>query len=813
MIALLAGCAFALAGCDSAEERAQRHYERALELIEQGEPQKAQIELRNVLRLQENNVEARYRFARLLHDMKDYNGAAGQYLRVVELDPRRVDARLALAEIFLLAGRREAAIEAEKHVDAALNVAPDDPQAQALKATVEYRLGQKEEGVARARKVLEAHPDNVAARLVLIAAALDAEKLDEAESLADEGLSRAPRDLSLNIVKLGLVEKRGDPAQLGERLRFMVETFPDNAGFRRAYARWLDEQGDVQGAEAQLRALADMSPGAVEPRLQVVRYLNAARGPEAARAELERLIASPERKVEYELALASLDLSQGKPEEAERRLREVAEREGASADGDKARVELARLMLRQGRDDEAQKLVEEVLANDPRNEAALTLRASRLIDEDKPEEAIRDLRAALDAAPRNPIILLKLAQAHERNGSRELAMERLGQAVQASNFDPAIALRYAQALIAQDKRDVAEKVLVDALSRHPQDRGLMVELARLRLERRDFGAALQLAERLEQIAPGDDAAARIRAAALIGQRRVDEAMSLLAAAARADDPSIETMASLVRGHLAAGEPEKAEAYLREHLQKNPNDARAMILLGSVQLARGDAAAAEAAFREAVRADPKLADGYANLARMRLAAGDEEGAEQVLREGIEAGVENDLPLRLALALRLDSTGRTDEAIAQYEALYARHPDAAIVANNYASLLAEHRADDPQALARAYAIAKRFQNARQPHLQDTYGWIMHLRGDDAAAEAPLRAAAAALPNNALVRYHAGVVLARLGRADEARAHLEAALELSKKSPFGREDEARALLAQLDAPAPEGQKPAQPDQETRE
>jgi cellulose synthase operon protein C len=49
--------------------------------------------------------------------------------------------------------------------------------------------------------------------------------------------------------------------------------------------------------------------------------------------------------------------------------------------------------------------VEEVLAEDATNVEALKLRAGWLIEQDRPDDAIMNLRTALDQAPRDPQIM------------------------------------------------------------------------------------------------------------------------------------------------------------------------------------------------------------------------------------------------------------------------------------------------------------------------------------------------------------------------------------------------------------------------
>ncbi|HKK30705.1 MAG TPA: hypothetical protein VKA18_09980, partial [Alphaproteobacteria bacterium] len=91
-----------LAGCDSVEERAQRHYEKALELIERGQAGKAIIELRNAIDLNDQFAPARFEIAKLHEMERNISGAIGNYLKAIEINPHHVEARIRAANIFIM---------------------------------------------------------------------------------------------------------------------------------------------------------------------------------------------------------------------------------------------------------------------------------------------------------------------------------------------------------------------------------------------------------------------------------------------------------------------------------------------------------------------------------------------------------------------------------------------------------------------------------------------------------------------------------------------------------------------------------------
>jgi tetratricopeptide (TPR) repeat protein len=144
--------------------------------------------------------------------------------------------------------------------------------------------------------------------------------------------------------------------------------------------------------------------------------------------------------------------------------------------------------------------------------------------------------------------------------------------------------------------------------------------------------------------------------------------------------------------------------------------------------------------------------------------------------------------------LEAAGDFEGAIAIYEDLYARDTSNAVLANNLASLITTHRTD-PESLERAFAIARRLRDSEVPHFQDTYGWILHRRGDSEQALPYLEAAATGLPDNPLVLFHLGEVRFTLGRMAEARDAFTRAVELAgEDDPLPQVASARARLAEI-------------------
>lgn len=792
-----------LGACDSAEDRANRHYQSAITLLDEGDEERAMVELRNVFRYDGEHIRARQTYAELLEARGEYREALGQFLRLAEQDPQNAIAHRQAAALALRARDLETA---GIHANKAFQLAPGDPMARALKATMDYRNGDGEEqaaAIAMARGVLEDDPANVPAHMIVIAEAFADDDAREALARIDTALAEVPGDEGLHLTRLTALEMLGETEETGAELREMFRLFPDNEGVHDALIQWYLRNGDPDGAETVLREAAAMDPGNPAPKLTVARFLYELEGPEAARAELENLAADAADPTPFQRALAEIDFSEGRQDAAIATLRGLLEGAEPSDATRALQTTLAGMLAETGGTEEAAALAETVLEGDAYDVDALKLRARLAIEDDRPGEAVRDMRTALGQAPRDPEIMTIMARAHEREGARELMGERLALAVEVSNRGAEESLRYAAYLMQEGRPGPAEGVVVDALRLRPEHRELLNMLGRIHIARKDWARAGQVASILRGL--GDPAAIAmanaIEAESLRGEGRAQEAVDLLAGIAE-EGGDARALADVVRAQVEAGDLDGAKARLEEALAREPGNIAAKTLLAGVHATAGETEDAEALYRDLIGAVPEAGQIYQAYFALLSSEGRTEEALAVLDAGIAAS--GDPELMFTKAGMLEARGDVPGAISLYETLYAGDSGALVVANNLASLLTSPGANpggDPETaeenLKRAWVVARRLRGADEPHFQDTYGWILHRRGDPSQALPYLARAAEALPDNALVRFHLAEAQFALGQRQAARESFVQALSLAgEDSPFAARDAARARIAEIDA-----------------
>ncbi len=803
---LVLAATLAVAGCESSDEKAERYYQSALTLMQAGDVDRALIELRNVFKYNGFHKEARQLYADVQLDRGEVGEAYSQLLRLVEQYPDTPEARITLAELAL---DRADWDEVERHGGAAIQLDPDNPRVQALAVALDYRkalLARDDSGRAstaeRAEALLASEPDSKVARRLIIDARLRDNQHEAALEAIDEALALDADDLELHMLRFRLLATTGDIDAASAELEATYAAFPDNPEIGETLIQWYYTQGDVDGAESLLRRLAGEDTGPTAGHATLVRFLDRARGPAAATAELDRLIAANEGQPQqalYRALRAGFDFTAGQRDAAIASMQGLVEGAEDSDITRRIKLLLAQMLLETGNIVGAREQIETVLAAEPGQVEALKMRARLLIDEDKPDAAIIDLRTALDGAPRDPQVMGLMADAHLRAGSRDLAGERLALAVETSNSAPEYALPYARFLLQDGRVQTAEAVLVAARNASPGNLDVLRELGQVWLQQEKWPALQELLATLRGAgsAPANTVASNLEAAMLMRQDRTDEGLAILEQQAAGDgSASDQALSVLVMAQVGNGQLDAARAAVDAARAERPDSIAVRLLSAMVDAMAGRLDASEAELRALIADEPQIEAPVQRLVSLLLAQGRHEEALAALDAGIAAQPAS-AALRLTRAGLYQSDGRIDEALALYDALYAENSGNLIVANNLASLLADYH-DDPAALERAYTIARRLQGMDVPAFQDTYGWIEYRRGNYDLALPALEAAAAGLPDEPSVLIHLGLTHAALGQGDKARPHLERGLELAAGRDVPQADDAQAALAALDAPA---------------
>lgn len=791
LLALLA--ALALSGCKSPEEKAEAFFQSGLALMAQGDHERAALELRNALTWDEGRRDARRALAELHLAAGQEAKAFAAFSEFVERYPDATDVRHRIAEMAVRIGDWNTL---ERQAEAVMPVtggAPEGLDAASLLVTLDYRRASstrddeaRAAAAAQARDLLDLRPrDGLALRVVLDDVMRGRDPM-AALPILDAALGHDPDDLKLQVMRVSLLARRGDDAAAGLRLQRMADLFPDDPAVRELMTAWYVRQGDVAGAEGYLRARAG-DPGGDPSRFsELIAFLEAMQGADAARAELGRLAVAAEASQNaplFRAMRAAVDFRAGA------RAAAIAEAQAILAEmpeGDRAnrvRVLLAGMLDAEGRRAEATEAIDAVLASDRAQADALLLKGRWETEADRPGEAIVILRTALGERPRHADTLSALADAHFRAGNLGLAADRLADAADASGYAPRHALRYAEHLRRTGRDDVARQVLSSARARAPLDVAVGRALADLHVARGDWAGATDALNGIARIgtAAAQAVAADLKITILAGTGRVGEGVAFLGALERAGGVAPEV--GIVHAMIRAGRAAEARRLLDEARAGRPDHRDLGLLSASLHLQADDRAAAERDLARLHAAAPDDEAVLRLLIPLLIAQGRAPEAATALAAGLEAAPRS-RALRAMEASRLADAGDVEGALALTEALYAEDGSDPVLANNLAALLTL-RGADPADVARAEAVARRLRGSSEPAFRHTWGWIAFRKGDLDEAVPALEAAALGLPGHAIVRFHLGLAYRAVGRVADGDAQIEMARALA-------DERARALMA---------------------
>ncbi len=791
-----------LAGCEDPKERAERHYQAALVLLDAGDTARALVEFRNALKYDGTHKEARLTYATLRWEDGAIEEAYSQFLRLAEQYPELPEAHLALGQISVEYGLWE---QAADHVDDMAEYAADAPETALASAAVRFHTslqarnaaeapGIRAEAARVATETLAADPSNIVAWRILIDRALLDEDTGRALREVEGALAANPEHYEFHLIRLRLLEEAEAFDQVRVALAVLTTTFPDNEEARDLRLTWARRHGDLAEAEQYLRSLGAAAEATIDDKLAVIQFLNETQGAESALEELEQLRAQYPDDITLKAVEANFSFDAGQKAEAISGMRTLLSELEPTTETSELRLLLSRMLIETGDVAGARAEVARVLEDDPTEVEALKMLAAWQIRDGNVRDAILNLRAAQAGEPRDPAIMLLLAEAHLLAGDRNLAGDRFALAVEFADRAPAVSLRYAAFLTEEDRIEAALAVLSDARRRNPGHVGVMTAQADLLLRGNRFdevGAIVSVLSAMDA-EEAQEAASAIQTTVMLARGRVEEALALQDSALdQGTDEELRAAVNRLQILFRTGRYDEVEAALNLQLAAHPDNTTLLLMRASLMLVNGNTDAAGPLLERLVQKNPDNGAALQALFGVMIAEG--RGAEtRPFLDALIAENPGAIAPKLAMAALLEQEQDYEGAIATYDELHTRLPANPLFANNLASLLSQHRTDE-ESLRRAREVARVLRGSRIPAFQDTYGWIAFLNGNTEEAIQYLEPAASALRGDAQVRYHLGKSYIAAGRLQDAEREMTQVLALVGAETSEIAAEARIFLSE--------------------
>jgi tetratricopeptide (TPR) repeat protein len=675
-----------------------------------------------------------------------YEEAVNSYQRTLEKQAQNVDAYRGLVECFYALARP---LEAKKVIDQGRIILPTNDALKELALLHETNYGDPITVLPEREQMLERNPAVQSAYRNLgnayIAAARSkqaagdeagrTEFLQKARDTYAKAVQRWPDELSLTdtCADLSLQLKNVEGGEQLWKALAARPTWKDQPAAIGGLAEYYRRAGRVAEAEKSLRDFLASNPNP-GMQLQLADLLSLQKREDDAIAVLAA--GSPDPRIEQRRI--ELLIGAKRNDEAKQAIDAAMKKQSAASP--ELQLLLAYVNINSGRTSEAAAELDKVIAQQPRNAAALYYRGwLRLRDPKKDlDQAIAELTLVRELMPAKMEARYLLAEAYTRKGDTDSAARELDATIR---FNPAeknarlklaelyatqrpprwteverilrdarnipqlskdADLRHAEAVMWMQRKDL-ERALTsirEALQMAPENMGLSRTYYDILLAQHDYRAVLNNSDQL--LAQNKDVwwAYQARAVAWRGLEERDKSLAefqqaLAVTNAAKDDKNARNVVRTMARELG---PDKAIDFVRPRAE---SDVKWRLVLGYLYMIKQERAAAQqtidgvlAEFEKLNDADQDVALGYASVIYLSLQPPDIQKAKSV-----------------------------------YERMLAKHPEDYVTRNNLACLLLTMEGSKPEDVLgysrQAYEQMQKV-GVMEPLVLDTYGWATVING---------------------------------------------------------------------------------------
>lgn len=770
---VLTGLALSFQACGNSEEKVLHYMDSGKAFYSQGNFDKARVEFKNALQINNNLAEAYFHLALMDEKNQNWKGMFDNLSQLIKLSPSHAEGHLKLGQLFLVSGQPD---KANAEVDTLLKLNPDNADAYALKGAIFVKQGDRSGALAAADKSLALAPGNVDAVSLKVVVHMDGKDFSTALAIVENALKVNTDNLPLNLLKLQIDTQTNKPEAVVADYQGLIKRYPENLDFQYALAKYYASMGKDADAKATLEKVIAEHSDDLKAKLVLVDYLNS-KAPSEALSTLQGFIAQHPDIAGYYLPLAKLLITQNKMPEAKESLNWLVKNKPDNKDGLAAKMLLAKLALNNKENEQAQKLVDEVLAVNAGEYDALLLRARLRLINGLIDQAISDLRSVLRDYPESDEAMVLMAQAYVKQNAPELADESFRKALDLNPGNFAAVMPVVSKMIQSKDILRADEVLQKALALKPDHAGALQALAQVRLLRKDWLGTQKVADMISAKPKGQGFSKYLGGNISQGQGLYEEAIVRYKEALVLAPGLSDALRGVFDSYEALKQRNKMAVYLEEFIKANPDDPYPLILKSKLLMLDKHWDEALNVLSPAIDKWPKVAEFYEAMAGVYSAKQDGDKAISVYKKGLENNPDN-VRLSMMLASVYEQNRDYDNALKTYEALIAKQPDVDIAVNNSVSLLLDHFSTKEN-IDRAVKLAARFEKSDQPYFLDTYGWALLKSGRNDEALRVFKDVVVKMPDIAVFKYHLGVAHHNTNDNVMALAELEQALVIGKKS----------------------------------
>lgn len=634
-------------------------------LLQAGDPQGAEVELRKALELKHAPDQTIPLLAQSMLSLglakkvtdefsnAELTGESGANLKTtlslafqaqgnIDAANKALAAALALQPDYGPARIAEARAKAVKQdisgalaiVDDILAKNPTNHEAWLLKGSLVAYKGDPATALEYYNKAAQSKPDFVPAHLAIISSLMQSGKFDEATKQLETLKKFAAKNPQTRFVEAQLAYQRKDYSAVREISQELLKSYPNNPGFLQLAGATEYQLASHSQAEAYLNKALQQAPDLVlARRLLITNYLRIGQ-PAKAMATLQPVLEKIEKDPGFLALAGEVYLQSGEPKKAEEYFNKASK---LDPNDPVKRTSLARAHIAQGNNALATAELEEISGSDKgtiadqalvayhmrRNELDKALAAVDTLQKKQPENpATYNLRASIEMSRKN-------TAGARKNLEQALALN--------PTYMPAVANLAAMDL-ADNKPADARKRFDDVLAKDPKNVSALLALAKL--------------------------------TAMTGGKP-DEVLGFINKAVSANPTETAPRLALIEFYLSSKEPKKAASLAQDALATLPDKPELLNAAATAQYQAGDVNQALATFAKLASVQSASPIPYLRIAEIQIAEKNLDEASKNLRKALEIKQDSVEAQRLLIRINLER-GKPQEALSIAREIQKQRP---------------------------------------------------------------------------------------------------------------------------------------------
>lgn len=753
IFALIAGLIM-VTGCASDEEKTDKLLVESQAYFDNGEYNKAIIQVQNAIKLTPNSVKGYELLAKIQLKLGKANEAFNAYLALEELAPDDLKAKIQVAYFFLLK--------------------KDIPSAE-----------------QRVNQVLEKEPENIDA-LYVHGSIQAAKKLPLQTILATyhKILKIDPKQARAHLIMARHYGQTGDQEKVEFHLKTALELQPDNKNYYKSLSAYYVYQKRYTDAGNVLEQMKQHFPKDTEPYILLSNFYSVQNQPQKAADELKKAIELEPENIKTLMIYAKLLAFQKRFDEAETYFQKAIELE---PDNVAIQGTLAEYYFSNKQFEKAKAMVDQILSKRPDYMAAKILQGQLLMTDKKIDAAIDLFLTLVKEEPNSIAINYLLASCYFEKNQLNQAQTYLNKALERNPRLFRARLMLADIQYRTGNLEMANANIQKVLALNPDHYNGNVIFGNIAIAKKNYGDAKIIFNDLVRQEPDNPTAYFRLGVAYRLEKEFNPAIKNLKKALELNPRLMDVFINLVSVYAEMDDYNTAITLCDTHLEKVRTEpviaaivlnSKGTLLTESRQVEKG-----KQVLRKAIETNRNYITPYMTLGKVLAREGKKDEAAQIYLELLKHRPNLPAPHSFIASI-YEGQGKLDEAETHYKKALEIFPDYVPAMNNLAFLYAEQGKE----LNRALDLARRAKEIASyaAPIIDTLGWVyMKKELYDSAIE-EFKTCIQINPRNPVFHYHLGLAYFKTGKKDLAKKSFEESLSI--QSDYNGSDDAKEILKQL-------------------